>query len=140
MGTPPIVPRFKWTKSSSVHVVVLNGQSPFYLDILEWAIEEGRNRVSSEIDEEALRQVCVDEVRRWFEQAVSEVVVALRPLEYAAAWGPKAMEVALSDEALTAAIVSHRWHMLTAIKRGLAGRLGRVRESSSSIALAATPV
>ena len=43
-------------------------------------------------------------------------------------WGPKAYETGLSDEGLTAAVVSHRWLLLSAIKRGLAGRLGRMKD------------
>ena len=97
--------------------------------MLEWAVIEGKSRVS-EIEDAALRDMCKEEVRRWFEQALAEAVVTLRPMEFSPNWGPTPALNALSDEALTAAVVSHRWHMMSAIKRGLAGRLGKVRDGS----------
>ena len=133
-------PRFSWDEDGlsvmsgraasyvkAGHRVVANAKCGFYEEMLEWAVSEGRSR-ASEIEEIALRQVCTEEVRRWFEQAITEAVVALRPLEFDGAWGPAGAQNALSEEALTTAVVSHRWHMMSAIKRGLAGRLGRVRE------------
>jgi hypothetical protein len=135
-------PQFSWDEDGSQsqpgraanyvrngHRVVVNGQCPFYLEMLEWAVIEGKSRVS-EIEDAALRDMCKEEVRRWFEQALAEAVVTLRPMEFSANWGPTPALNALSDEALTAAVVSHRWHMMSAIKRGLAGRLGRVRDGS----------
>jgi hypothetical protein len=44
-------------------------------------------------------------------------------------WGRMVYETALSDEGLTAAVVSHRWHMMTALMRGLAARLGKQKDA-----------
>lgn len=112
------------------HVVTASARYDFYLDMLEWAFAEAKARGASDIDEKALRAIVEDEVRRWFEQALSEAVVVLRPMAHDAKWGPKVYETGLSDEGLTAAVVSHRWHMLSAIKRGLAGRLGRAKDAA----------
>jgi len=53
---------------------------------------------------------CEDEVRRWFEEAFSQAVVVLRPMSHDERWGPNVFETGLSDEGLTAAVVSHRWY------------------------------
>jgi hypothetical protein len=117
------------TYTKAIHVVTANAQFDFYLDLLDWSIEEARSRVASNIDPETLRHVCQDEVRRWFEEALSQAVVVLRPMAHDARWGPMVFDNGLSDEGLTAAVVSHRWLLLSAIKRGLAGRLGKMKES-----------
>jgi hypothetical protein len=113
------------------HVVTLSARYPFYLDMVEWAVEEAQQRTSVEMDEYSLRAVVEDEVQRWFEQALTDCVVVLRPLAHEEVWGPMVYRTALSDEGLTAAVVSHRWHMMSAIKRGLAGRLGRTRDGGA---------
>jgi hypothetical protein len=118
------------TYNPRVHVVTANSKYEGYLDMVEWAADEAKNRAASEMDDESLKTIAEDEVRRWFEQAWTEAVVALRPMAHDAKWGPKVYETGLSDEGLTAAIVSHIWHMMSAIKRGLAGRLGRQKDAA----------
>lgn len=113
------------------HVVTVNATFDFYRDLLEWSVTEARSRVASEVKEETLRTICKDEVRRWFEEALAQAVVVLRPLAHDERWGPKTFETALSDEGLTASVVSHRWLLISAIKRGLAGRLGRLKETAA---------
>ena len=112
------------TYNPRVHVVTASAHDAFYKDMVEWAFGQAKDRAPSDIDEEALRSIAEDEVQRWFEQALTEAVVVLRPLAHDAKWGPEVYRTGLSDEGLTAAIVSHRWHMMTAIRRGLSGRLG----------------
>ena len=112
------------------HTVTASTSFGFYRDTLDWALGEARTRVAGEVDEETLHSICEDEIRRWFEEALTQAVVVLRPLSHSAQWGPMVYETALSDEGLTAAVVSHRWHMMTAVKRGLAGRLGRERKAA----------
>jgi hypothetical protein len=111
------------------HLVTANAKFDFYLDVLEWSVSEARERSGSPIDDASLTKICTDEVRRWFEEALSQAVAVLRPLHHDSRWGPMVNESALSDEGLTSAVVSHRWMMLSTIKRGLAGRLGMRKES-----------
>jgi hypothetical protein len=117
------------TYTHTSHVVTANATFDFYLDLLEWSLQEARSRVASEVDEETLKKICADEVRRWFEESLAQAVVVLRPMSHDAQWGPKVFETGLSDEGLTAAVVSHRWLLMSAIKRGLSGRLGRLKET-----------
>lgn len=113
------------------HMVTANSDFEGYRDMVAWATDEAWRRATGEIDDETLRRIAEDEVKRWFEQALSEAVVVLRPLSNDAQWGPKAFDRALSVEGLTAAVVSHRWHMMSAIRRGLAGRLGSKRSEAA---------
>ncbi|RSZ60752.1 hypothetical protein HF313_18365 [Massilia atriviolacea] len=139
------IPRIVWDEEGSTvppgraatythtsHVVTANARFSFYADLLEWSVEEARRRMTSEVGDDTLRKICTLEVRRWFEQALAEAVVVLRPLSHDERWGPEVFRTGLSDEGLTAAVVSHRWFLLTAIKRDLAGRLGSVREKLAS--------
>lgn len=117
------------TYTHASHVVTASAQFDLYQDFLEWSVEKARKRVSSEVDDVTLRKICADEVERWFSEALSQAVVVLRSKAHDARWPPTAYETALSDEGLTVAVVSHRWLLLSAIKRGLAGRLGSMRDS-----------
>lgn len=117
------------TYTKATHVVTASVKFGFFRDIVEWCFDDAHSRAISDIDDETLRSICVDEVKRWFEQALTEAVVVLRPLAHDEKWGPSIFETGLSDEGLTAAVVSHRWHMMSAIKRGMAGRLGRTRDA-----------
>lgn len=119
------------TYTRANHTLTANARYDFYLDMLEWSRAEAKNRLATDIDDETLRRICEDEVRRWFEEALSQAVVVLRPMSHDERWGPNVFETGLSDEGLTAAVVSHRWLLISAIKRGLAGRLGRMKDSAA---------
>lgn len=119
------------TYTRASHTLTANARFDFYLDLLEWSRAEAKNRLATDINDETLRRICEDEVRRWFEEALSQAVVVLRPMAHDERWGPNVFETGLSDEGLTAAVVSHRWLLISAIKRGLAGRLGRMKDSAA---------
>lgn len=132
------MPTIRWTADNSTvpsgraatyvktgHIVTATTAFGFYQDVVEWSMKDARSRAASDIDDETLREMCEDEVKRWFEQALVEAVVSLQPMSHDRHWGPMVYATGLSDEGLTAAVMSHRWHMMSAIKRGLAGRLGR---------------
>jgi hypothetical protein len=119
------------TYTHASHIVTANARFDFYLDVLEWSIGEAKARLSGTITEDTLKQICRDEVRRWFAEAFAHTVVALRHKAHDALWGPMIYETGLSDEGLTAAVVSHPWHLLASIKRGLSGRLGRSKEMTA---------
>jgi hypothetical protein len=82
--------------TAPLHIVVANATFDFYLDMLEWSIEEAKARVATEIGEDTLRTICQDEVRRWFEEALVQAVVVLRPMEYDPRWNPNDAKSALS--------------------------------------------
>ena len=80
------------------------------------------------MDEAAVRAICEDEVKRWYAQALVEAIVSLRPMAHDRHWGPKVYETGLSDEGLTAAVMSQRWHMMNAIRAGLGMTIGSPRD------------
>jgi hypothetical protein len=117
------------TYTHTIDVVTANAQFEFYLDLLEWSIDEAKSRLTTGMDDATVEKICCDEVRRWVAEALAQAVVVLRQKAHDALWGPMVYQTGLSDEGLTSAVVSHRWLLLSAIKRGLAGRLGRMKET-----------
>jgi len=138
------LPKIVWDESGSTvpagraatytrtsHVVTANATFDFYVDLLEWSVQEAKSRSVTEIDDATLKHICEDELRRWFEEALALAVVALRPMAHDVRWGPMVYTTGLSDEGLTAAVMSHRWLLMSVMKRGLAGRLGRLKEATA---------
>jgi hypothetical protein len=119
------------TYTRASNVITANARFELYLDLLEWSIDEAKSRVASDVDAETLRKICEDEVRRWFEEAMAQAVVVLKPMAHDERWGPRVFDTGLSDEGLTSAVVSHRWLIMSVVKRGLAGRLGRLKEPAA---------
>lgn len=76
-------------------------------------------------DRKAPRQVIVDAVRAWFEQNLVETVLGVQALRNAQEWSVDDIDRALSEEALTAAVMP-RYHVNVAIKRELGSKLGKI--------------
>jgi hypothetical protein len=68
-----------------------------------------------------------DVVHEWFEQALVETVIGCQALQGERLWSPRDIEIALSEEALTAAVMQ-RYHVANSIKRTLGAKLGSLRE------------
>jgi hypothetical protein len=77
-------------------------------------------------DASGTRELIEDVVREWFEQQLIETVIGVRALKGSKLWDDDMIERALSDEALTAAVMP-RYHVFTAIKRTLGVRLGSLK-------------
>jgi hypothetical protein len=69
-------------------------------------------------------------VREWFEQSLVETVMGVQSLEGAREWSNEDILRALSEEALTSAIMP-RYHLDFAIKRALGSKLGSVKQRAS---------
>lgn len=65
-----------------------------------------------------------DVVHAWFEQALIETVIGVQQLKGSKEWGPSEIDSALSEEALTAAVMQ-RYHVFTSCKRELGAKLGK---------------
>ena len=113
----------------NVHVVTASTAFRFYRDVLAWAEEEGRKRAPAGMEEATVQAICEDEVKRWYAQALIEAVVSLRPMAHDSHWGPQVYKTGLSEEGLTAAVMSQRWHMVKAIRFGLGISLGSSRDA-----------
>jgi hypothetical protein len=72
-----------------------------------------------------------DAVHEWFEQALIETVIGCQSLQDEQRWSPDDIHTALSDEALTAAVMQ-RYHVANAVKRTLGARLGSLKQRSGA--------
>lgn len=81
-------------------------------------------------------QAAQDSVESWFSLCLAEAVLGINALFGSEEWSSKDMEVALSEEALTA-IVMHRYHIVNAVKKdlgtkfGAAAKIGRIEGATS---------
>lgn len=75
-------------------------------------------------DAPGIRQPVEESVKQWFEQALVETVLGIQGLK-SKEWTSKEVEMALSEEALTAAVMQ-RYHVAFAVKRELGSKLGKV--------------
>jgi hypothetical protein len=102
----------------------------FYQDLVECGIREARNRGVG-ADDTVLNTLVASIVKRWFEEAFGQTVVSLRGRYRDPDWGPNVFESALSSEALTAAVLSHRWLLLSQVRKELGQRLGRLKDNAA---------
>jgi hypothetical protein len=72
-------------------------------------------------------QFIVDIVHEWFEQALVETVIGCQALQGEKRWPPDQIEAALSEEALTAAVMQ-RYHVANAIRRSVRSKMGSPNE------------
>ena len=66
-----------------------------------------------------------DAVHNWFEQALVETIIGVQALRHAKEWSPENIDAALSEEALTAAVMQ-RYHVHNSVKRELGSKLGKL--------------
>ena len=65
-------------------------------------------------------------VRDWFEQALVETVIGVQALKDSKEWSVEEIDKALSEEALTATVMS-RYHVNNSVKRELGTKLGKLQ-------------
>ena len=65
-------------------------------------------------------------VRNWFQQALEETVIGVGALQNAKEWSRLDIEKAVSEEALTAAVMQ-RYHVYNAVRRELGSKLGKIQ-------------
>ncbi len=67
-----------------------------------------------------------DAVHSWFEQALVETVIGIQALKDSKEWSINEVDKALSEEALTAVVMSH-YHINNSGKRELGTKLGKLQ-------------
>ena len=77
-------------------------------------------------DRPGAREQIRDTVRAWFAQALVETVIGVQALKDSKEWTVEDVEDALSEEALTAAVVA-RYHVNNQVKRELGTKLGKLQ-------------
>src|SRR5438128_307708 len=71
-----------------------------------------------------------DVAQEWFEQALVETVTGVEELAGSQEWTVEHIKRALSEEALTAAVMQ-RYHVDVAMKRALGAKLGSLRDKTA---------
>ncbi len=103
--------------------ILINGDFRVFTDM----IDRWHERYS---EAPGARSVVEDTVREWFEQALIETVLGVQALSGSQEWSVEDIGKALSEEALTAAVMQ-RYHIDNSIKRVLGARLGSLKEKSA---------
>ena len=80
---------------------------------------------------ETFRDAVVDAVHNWFEQSLVETVIGVKALKHAKEWSPEDIEHALSEEALTSAVMP-RYHVHNSVKRELGSRLAKMQFAATN--------
>jgi hypothetical protein len=100
--------------------LLINADFRVFTDMIDrWTREFTENK-------NAIAGVVQDAVRSWFEQALVETVLGVQALKDAKEWNVEDIETALSEEALTAAVMP-RYHVHNAVKRELGSKLGKLQ-------------
>lgn len=100
--------------------LLINADFRVFTDMCDrWSREFADNK-------NAVAGVIQDAVRSWFEQALVEAVLGVQALKDAKEWSVEDIERALSEEALTAAVLP-RYHVHNAVKRELGSKLGKLQ-------------
>lgn len=105
------------------NVILINGDFRGFTDM----IDRWHRRYS---DAPGARQTVEDTVHEWFEQALIETVLGVQALSGSQEWSVEDIGKALSEEALTAAVMQ-RYHIDNSVKRVLGARLGSLKEKSA---------
>jgi hypothetical protein len=101
------------------NVLFINADFRVFNDMIEyWSRQMGSRSGIFETVQEA--------VRNWFEQALVETVIGVQALKDSQEWTVSDIEKALSEEALSAAVVQ-RYHVNNSIKRELGSKLGKIQ-------------
>ena len=100
------------------NLLLINADFRVFNDMVEyWSRQIGSRQGVREIVQEA--------VHNWFEQALVETVIGIQALKDSQHWITTDIEKALSEEALSAAVVQ-RYHVNNSIKRELGSKLGKI--------------
>lgn len=83
-------------------------------------------------DKPGVRDLVVDAVQAWFEQALVETIMGIHAMRNSKEWSTSDIEQALSEVALTA-VVMQRYHVVFAVKRQLGSRLGALKGQKETL-------
>lgn len=104
---------------SEVNQIHANADFRLFTDVIDYFCDEQ--------NVEGGNQFVVDIVHEWFEQALVETVIGCQALQGEKRWPPDQVEAALSEEALTAAVMQ-RYHVANAIRRSVRSKMGSPNE------------
>ena len=99
--------------------LIINADFRVFTDMIDkWNREIGKGTAVTEIIRKA--------VHTWFQQALEETVIGIQALQKSKEWTPEDIAKAISEEALTAAVMQ-RYHVYNSVKRQLGSKLGKIQ-------------
>jgi hypothetical protein len=104
---------------SDQNLLLINADFRVFADMVRFFAKEFREAPGVE-------EVAFEAVKGWFEQALVETVVGVQGLMNSKEWSQADIDKALSEEALTSAVMQ-RYHVHFAVKRELGSKLGARR-------------
>jgi hypothetical protein len=104
------------------NILLVNGDFRGYADTVQYWQDKYRHHLPPDTS----GSIVTDVVRNWFEQALVETVLGVSALEHSKEWSSQDIDKALSDETLTA-VATQRYHMHTAVARGLGAKIGSLK-------------
>ena len=105
---------------SNQNTLMVNADFRVFTDMIG-RLAKTKGMVLGRVD---IRPTVTDVVHAWFEQALIETVIGVQQLKGSKEWGPDEVDGALSEEALTAAVMQ-RYHVFNSCKRELGAKLGK---------------
>ncbi len=103
------------------HLLQVNGDFRGFTDMVDRWCEQYAHVPGARVD-------VTDSCREWFQQALTETVMGILALAGSREWMEDDIEKALSEQALTSAVMP-RYHVDVAVKRALGAKLGTLRVS-----------
>jgi len=101
------------------NTLLVNGDFRVFSDMIKRLCKEKDTSQGANIE-----NIVEDVVHAWFEQALVETVLGIQQLKGSKEWGTDAVNKALSEEALTTAVMQ-RYHVHIACRRELGAKLGK---------------
>ncbi len=104
------------------NALLINADFRAFTDMVDYWLKQLDRRAE-------VKPVIVDAVRGWFEQELVETILGVKALEASKEWPRDKIKAALSEEALTSAVMP-RYHVNNAVKRELGSKLGRMTKAA----------
>jgi hypothetical protein len=105
------------------NLLLINADFRVFSDMIAFFAREFQGTVG-------IADLARESVRGWFEQALVETVMGVQGLINSKEWSQNDIEQALSEQALTTAVMQ-RYHIHVSVKRELASKLGSRRSESA---------
>lgn len=104
------------------NLLMINGDFRVFTDMI--------NKCNRDLGgDTAVNEIVTAAVQTWFQQALEETVIGIQALQKEREWTDEDIKKAISEEALTAAVMS-RYHVYYAVKRELGSKLGKIQPST----------
>lgn len=105
------------------NLLLINADFRVFVDMVNFFMQECGG--TSDVE-----HVVREAVHTWFEQALTETVIGIQGLEGSREWTQNDIDLAISEESLTTAVMQ-RYHVMFAVKRELGAKMGSRKKRAS---------